>query len=127
MKELFLGLVCGLIFSAAAIAGPNVSGKWTGTFTHNGGEGGHAQPIYMVLKQDGSKLAGSGGPNESTQHPFEDGKVEGNRLTFDVPTGKGSIHFDLQVKEDELAGEMSHGGGDGSESAKVSLKRVAEK
>ena len=127
MKRLFPGLVCGLILSAVALAGPNVSGKWTGTFTRNDGEGGHAQPIYMVLKQDGSKLAGSGGPNENDQHAFEDGKVEGNRLTFDVPTGKGAIHFDLQVKEDELTGRMSHGGDEGAESAQVTLKRMAEK
>ena len=61
------------------------------------------------MGQDGNKLTGSGGPNETEQHPFENGKVEGDRLTFEVLQ---AIQFDLQVKGDEITGGMKRGGGD---------------
>jgi hypothetical protein len=81
------------------------------------------------LKQDGNKLAGSAGPSESEQHPFEGGKVEGNKVTFDVSLGggPGSMHFDLQVQGDQVTGRVRRTGESLNEGAKISLKRVAEK
>jgi len=83
----------------------------------------------MILKQDGKKLAGSTGPNESEQHAFEGGKVEGNKVTFDVSLGggPGAMHFDLQVEGDQITGLVRRSGEGLNEAAKVSLKRVAER
>ena len=94
-------------------------------------EGGNdSKPVYMILKQNGNKLAGSAGPNESEQHPFEGGKVEGNKVTFDVKLGgegPGLMHFDLQLEGDQITGEVGRSGEGLNEAAKISLKRVAEK
>ena len=63
-------------------------------------------------------------------HSFEGGKVEGNKLTFDVPLGgqgEGSMHFDMQVQGDQMTGQVKRGGEGKNEAAKISLKRVAEK
>ena len=69
------------------------------------------------------------GPNESEQHPFEDGKVEGSKVTFDVSLGggPGSMHFDLQVEGDQITGKVGRSGEGLNEAAKISVKRVAEK
>lgn len=129
MKKVLLGLISGLLFSAVTLIAGDVSGKWTGTFVHPTAEGERSSPICLILKQDGHKLTGSGGPNETDQHPFDNGVVEDDRLTFEVPIGKdkGTIQFDLQVKGGEITGGMKHGGGEARETAKVSLKRAADK
>jgi hypothetical protein len=72
-------------------------------------------------------LAGSGGPNENEQNPFEGGKVEGNKLMFDIPLGESSMHFEMEAQEDQITGEMRRQREGKVETAKISLKRVAEK
>jgi hypothetical protein len=126
-SHLFAGLLLGAMLSAVALCTPNVTGKWSGTMQM--GADGNSQPAYVVLKQDGNKLTGSAGPTESEQHPFEGGKVQGNKVTFDVSLGggPGSMHFDLQVEGDQITGKVGRSGEDLNEAAKISLKRVAEK
>ena len=72
-----------------------------------------AKPAYFILKQEGNKLSGSVGRNESEQDSFEGGKVDGDKLTFDVPhgpNGEGSIHVDIQVKGDQMTGRAKWSG-----------------
>jgi len=120
-------LLLGALLSTVALCATNVTGKWSGAMKMEGGN--DSKPVYMILKQDGNKVAGSAGPNETEQHPFEGGKVEGNKVTFDVSLGggPGSMHFDLQVEGDQITGQARRSGEDRNEAAKVSLKRVAEK
>lgn len=124
---LFRGLLLGPLLSAVVLCATNVTGKWSGTLQTEGGN--DSKPAYMILKQDGNKLEGSAGPSESEQHPFESGKVEGKRVTFDVSLGggPGSMHFDLQVDGDQITGQVIRSGEGRNETAKISLKRVAEK
>jgi hypothetical protein len=122
----FTGLLLGVLISATALCATNVTGKWSGTLQMEGE--GDSKPVYVILKQDGNRLTGSAGPNESEQHSFEGGKVDGNRLTFDVSLGgEGSMHFDLQVHGDQIAGQVKRGGEGRNEAAKISLNRVTEK
>lgn len=127
-SSFFTGLLVSILFSAAALCAIDVTGKWSGTLQMEGES--DSKPAYVILKQDGNKLAGSAGPSESEQHSFEGGKVEGNRLTFDVPLGgqgEGSMHFDLQVEGDQITGQVKRGGEGRNEAAKISLKRVVAK
>ena len=124
----FAGLVLGAMVSAVALCTPNVTGKWSGTLKMDGEN--DAKPAYAILKQEGNKLSGSVGPDEGEQDPFEGGKVDGDKLTFDVPqgpNGEGSIHVDMQVKGDQMTGRAAWSGPGVSGSGKISLKRVAEK
>lgn len=125
---LFTSLLLGTVLSAVALCTPNVTGKWSGTLQMDGEN--DAKPAYAILKQEGNKLSGSVGPNEDEQDSFEGGKVDGDKLTFDVPqgaNGEGSIHVEMQVKGDQITGRARWNGPGVSGSGKISLKRVAEK
>jgi hypothetical protein len=105
----------------------NVSGKWSGAFEFkNDNDETKSEPVYMILKQDGSTLTGSGGPNEDKQHPIKNGKVDGNKLTFEVE-GKMTISFNLTAKGDQITGDMNAEENGIKRTAKLSLKRVSEK
>lgn len=124
----FTGFLLGAMLSAAALCTPNVTGKWSGTLQMDGEN--DAKPAYAVLKQEGNKLSGSVGPNESEQDSFEGGKVDGDKLTFDVPQGpndEGSIHVEMQVKGDQVTGRATWTGPGVSGSGNISLKRVVGK
>jgi hypothetical protein len=131
MKKLNLvaGLLLGAMLSAVALCAPNVTGKWSGTLQMDGQN--DAKPAYAIFKQGGNTLSGSVGPNESEQDSFESGKVDGDKLTFDVPqgpNGEGSIHVEMQVKGDQMTGRTTWSGPPPhSGSGNISLKRVAEK
>jgi hypothetical protein len=111
-----------ILMLSSALLGADVTGKWSGTFTRTGPDGEtKTAPAFLVLKQDGSKLTGSGGPSESEQKPISNGKVDGNRLIFDVVGDNSTISFDVVVEGDQIKGAMKRGEG---ESAKLDVKRV---
>jgi hypothetical protein len=126
---LFVGLLLGATLPTVASSTPNVTGKWSGSLQMDGQN--EAKPAYSIFNQAGNKLSGSVGPNEEEQDSFEDGKVEGDKLTFDVPqgpNGEGSIHVELQVKGDQMTGRAIWSGPPPHSGAgKISLKRVVEK
>ena len=98
MKNLAPALVAGFLlarlpFPSAAVAATDVSGKWSGF------------PIYLTLKQDGGKITGSAGDREDDQIPFQNGSIEGDRVTLNF----GPIEVDLVVRGDEMAGEVHQG------------------
>lgn len=117
-------LVCTLLIAFCAITAlaADVTGKWSGTFTPDGGE---PQPAYMILKQSGTTLSGSGGPDENQQWPIENGKVDGNKMTGSVKDPDGNIYtVDLVLDGDHLKGvvTMSHDGQ--AMKAKMDVARV---
>jgi hypothetical protein len=120
--------VFGLLLSAIPLSAADVSGKWSGTleFKSDAGET-KSGPALLILKQEGNKVTGSGGPNESEQHPIENGKIEGNRLRFEATGGHGPMYFDLKVDGDQISGEIKRGKESTTDTAKISLKRVVEK
>jgi hypothetical protein len=121
----FEALLLSLLISLTTVGANDVNGEWSGTLQLTGQT--RAESVYMVLKQDGNNLSGSGGPNESEQHPFQGGKVEGNKLVFDVPLGESSMHFELEVQGAQIRGQMKHQREGSVETAKVALKRLPEK
>jgi hypothetical protein len=76
----------------------------------------------MILKQEGDKLTGSGGPNESEQIPISNGKVDGDRLTCQI----NEMNFELRVKEDQIEGDITRERDGQTQNAKLSLKRVVQ-
>ena len=125
---LFAGLLLSAMLPTAALCVPNITGKWSGTLQMDGEN--DTKPAYSIFSQEGNKLSGSVGPNESEQDSFEGGKVDGDKLTFDVrqgPSGEGSIHVEMQVKGDQMTGRATWSGPPPhSGSGKISLKRVVE-
>jgi len=126
---LFAVLLLGAMLSAAPLSTPDVTGKWSGTLQMDGQNA--PKPAYSIFHQDGNKLSGSVGPDESEQDEFEGGKVEGDKVTFDVPqgpNGEGSLHVEMQVQADQMTGRATWSGPPPhTGSGKISLRRVVEK
>jgi len=110
-----------LLCSAAALAG-DVSGTWTGAFKVNGGD--HTVPQVIILKQTGNKLTGSGGPNTEEQYPIENGKVDGDHVTFELTSGEWRFSYDLKWDgPEEMRGDLGLKSLDDSRTAKILLRK----
>lgn len=84
--------------------GANVSGTWIGTFSVPGSD--HKEPQYFILKQNGKKLVGSGGPDAVEQYPILNGGVENDVVTFELTTGGWTFKYDLKMLKQELQGDL---------------------
>jgi hypothetical protein len=127
MKTLLAGLL-GVLLLSVTLSAADVSGKWSGAFEFNNDSGEtKSKPVFMILKQDGNKLTGSGGPDENNQYTIQNGKVDGDKLMFEVETGSMTMSFDLTVKGDQISGDMKGNENGTQRTVKLSLKRVVEK
>jgi hypothetical protein len=126
---LFAGLLLAVMLPAVASSTASVTGKWSGTLQMDGQS--EAKPAYSIFNQDGNKLSGRVGPNEDEQDSFEGGKVEGDKLIFDVPQGpndEGSIHVEMHVEGNQMTGRATWSGPPPhTGSGKITLQRVVEK
>ena len=100
----------------------DLTGKWSGAFKVAGGD--HDVPQLFLLKQDGSKLTGSGGPNEGEQYPIENGRVDGDRVRFELTTGEWKFRYSLKASEGKMVGDLELKAVNDSRKATVSLGRV---
>jgi len=98
-----------LVLCAMSAAAADVSGKWTGAFTP---EADNASQGVLVLKQTGDTVTGTAGPSESEQTAISNGKIEGDRVTFEIQQPNGMIIVKLVLSGDSLKGdvEASHDG-----------------
>ena len=111
-------LVIAVLTSLYAFAA-DFSGKWTSDGSDSVGG------IFVVLRQDGTHLSGSAGPNASRQFPILSGSVKGDHLSFEVKMGGGTIRFDLVSARAELKGTSYLSEDDGhTDSMDVVLKRI---
>ena len=123
MKRIF---VCSFLTAAMALiaAAADVTGKWSGSFTPEGGQGGTA---YAVLKQAGTTLTGSAGPSEDQQWPDLKGTINADKVVIEVKSSSdGTVYkCDLVLAGDHLKGDVSAAGGNGQTlKAKMDLTRV---
>ena len=95
-------LVVALVFTATAA---DITGKWSGTFKPETGDDGSA---YLVVKQSGNRITGSGGPDSNTQWPGLTGTVTGNKVSFEVTSADdGTVYKGSLVLEgDHLKGDV---------------------
>jgi len=120
---LFLALVA--LASLPAAADVNLTGNWTGTFTMIGPNGETKDTgAILVLKQNGSEITGTVGPDDQERFDITKGSIDGNKIALDVTDGEHKIHFDLTLAEDRLQGDV-HMSADGEErKAKLDVKRA---
>jgi hypothetical protein len=111
-----------VLLAVGALAG-DVAGKWSGTFRVSGGD--HSIPQIIVLKQDGNRLTGSAGPDAGEQYPIENGKIEGDRVTFELTSGEWRFSYDLKrAGADEIKGNLELKSVNNRRTAVVSLSRM---
>jgi hypothetical protein len=117
-------LVCLIAFAALCMAA-DLTGKWTGSFNMSGPNGeGHDSEIVLNLKQSGGDLTGTAGPNEGEQWPITNGKVEGNKVTFDVKHEENLIKFELAMEADHIKGGATMAMNGETRTAKVDAGRA---
>ena len=111
-----------LMLTATVVLAADLTGSWSGSFKPEGGE--HEIPQSITLKQQGNALTGSAGPNPGEQYPIENGKVDGNKVTFQVTTGEWKFSYDLTSDKETLKGDLKLESPTDSRNARVMLKRV---
>ena len=116
--------VCLVLSVASVSVAQDVTGKWAGSFNPVRPDGtiGEAK-IFLELKQSGSELTGTAGPNPDQQWPLK-GKIEGSKLSFEVQSGDGPIQITLTLADGHLKGEAAAENNGQKRSAKIDAERV---
>jgi hypothetical protein len=97
----------GVLFLAPVLmAADDLTGKWSGGFviTFSDGETKDAK-AFMDLNQKGAEITGTAGESPDRQWAIQKGKVEENKVTFEVQTEGPLIKFDLALVDGHLKGE----------------------
>ena len=114
MKKVCLAVVLLGALAAVGLAQAKVDGKWTAEVP--GGRGG-TQQITFNFKTDGSKLTGTATAGQAGEAPIEDGKIEGDTISFkqtlNFNGNSVSISYTGKVKGDEIEFTREGGGGGG--------------
>jgi len=99
------------LFAFGTLQAADVSGKWTGKVPSRGGE---LRDTTFVFKQDGTKLTGtmSGGQQDAQ---IEDGKVEGDKVSFSAQGGNAKILFKGTLSGSEIKFTRQREGGEARE------------
>jgi hypothetical protein len=92
MKIIAIMLIV-LAMGVAAYAA-DVDGKWTGSVQGPQGE----FPVSFTFKADGAKLTGTTSGLDGMPVPIQDGKIDGNTITFTVTFDFGGMPFMLSYK-----------------------------
>ena len=104
MKRLIGIAAVALLLATVLLAAEDLTGKWSGSFNMTLDGQTREDAVYMVLKQSGAELTGTAGPNVNQQWPILKGKIEGDKVTFEVQTDEPLIKFDLTLAEGHLKG-----------------------
>ncbi|HEY2014447.1 MAG TPA: hypothetical protein VGH38_13145 [Bryobacteraceae bacterium] len=117
---------CGLlaILAGAAFAA-DITGNWTGSMSM----GDNQFTLNYSFKQDGAKLTGTVLGPQGDPLALNDGKIQGDKLSFNVkiegPNGSFTIKNEGTIKGEEITLTSKMEGGDfgGNEMPPMTLKR----
>jgi len=110
-----------LLLAVNAMA-EDLSGKWYGDFRVDGGD--HDVPQLFMFRQNGNTLTGTGGPNTSEQYPIENGKVDGNRIMFEITTGEWKFTYDLKAAGERIIGTLELRSVNDRRTATISMNKM---
>src|SRR5215475_2643490 len=101
-------VACFLLFAALALSATtdvNVSGKWSGSFNATTPDGGSKESTaLLLLKQNGTEITGSVGPDEERRYPIQKGKIEGDKITLEVQEDNHIVVFELVATDERIKG-----------------------
>lgn len=120
-----LRLLSCLLF-VLTLSAADLTGKWEGTaeFKRSDGTPGGGDAVFN-LKQSGQEVTGTAGTSADQQVPIQNGKLDGDKLTFEVNAGERVYKLELTVTGDKMEGQLKGEDGSGNPLiAKLSLKRV---
>lgn len=118
----------GVLFLAPALmAADDLTGKWSGSFVITFSDGDtRDSKAFMDLKQKGAELSGTAGEAPDRQWAIQKGKVEGNKITFEVQTEGPLVKFELTLTDGHLKGEANAEHEGKSMKAAIDLQREKE-
>jgi hypothetical protein len=120
-------IVLFLLVSALAFGAATLTGKWSGSFdiTNSNGET-KADTAYMNLTEHDGTVTGTAGPSSDKQWQIRKGKLDGQKLTFEVLNEDGELLvFDLTADAESIQGTCVGTSNSGEKmSAKLHLKRT---
>ena len=126
-----LALLFGLaLFVLPALAAEDFTGKWSGQFSGVAPDGNQmTEPILLNLVHKGAELTGTAGPSDETQWKILKGKVDGDKVSFEVQAGGDTqggpyVTVTLTYAEGHLKGDFNAQRGAEKLIAKVDLTRV---
>jgi len=96
--HLFVAVI--IVFSAVAAFAADVTGAWSGEAK---GPNGESFPLTFNFKQDGAKLTGTVTGPQGDPLEITDGKVDGDKIAFNVSFNGMTISHDGVIKGDEIA------------------------
>ena len=106
MKTLLCILVLVVLAGVALAADVDVSGKWAGSFNiTNPNRETKESTALLVLKQSGTDITGTVGPNEEEQFVIQKGKIDGDKITLEADHGGHPMTFNLVLAAGRIAGE----------------------
>jgi len=127
MKRLASVVSFVLLLAPVLLAADDLTGKWSGSIVVTSPEGKTKDEMaFMDLKQNGAELTGTAGEGPDKQWAIQKGKVDGNKITFEVQTDKQLIKFELTLVDGHLKGEAIAEREGKSEKAALDLQRQKE-
>jgi hypothetical protein len=109
-----------LALAGLPLTAQNLSGNWRGTA--NAAE--RSENVWLILRVSGAYVAGSLGPNEDRRFPIEQGKLDGNKLTFQLTGPNEAVfRFALTWEGDSLKGPCTRTLDGHTENGTIELKR----
>jgi len=111
----FLFLTC---FFYASATTENLGGKWTGLLKTDQGD---EYPLLYTFKIDGNALTGTA-KTPKGDLPINDGKITGDKFTFDVIISNMEIDHEGKFYGDSVGVDISLG----DAKSHATLKRVAQ-
>jgi hypothetical protein len=124
MKRLMLCAfaIAAIVLTAATARAADVTGSWTTEVTT---PDGNSFQLAFNFKQDGDKLTGTVQGPQGDAMDISNGKVDGNKLSFDVSFNGSTISHEGTVNEagDEIEMTTKSDSGD-FPGGKMTLKRA---
>ena len=107
MKKIATMVSFVLLLASVAMAS-DLTGKWSGSFLITGPDGETQDAMaFLELKHNGTELTGTAGPHADKQWAIQKGKVEGNKITFEVQSDDALIKFAIALVDGHLKGEAN--------------------
>jgi hypothetical protein len=126
-RRMFLFSGGALFLAPALMAADDLTGKWSGSFVITLSDGDKKDSTaFMDLKQKGAEITGTAGENPDRQWAIQKGKVEGDKITFEVQTDEPLVKFELTLVDGHLKGEAKAEHEGKSMKAVVDLQRQKE-
>jgi len=116
-----------LLMAPVLMSADDLTGKWSGSFVITSPDGEKKDAMaFMDLKQKGAELTGTAGESPDKQWTIQKGKVEGNKVTFEVQTDGPLVKLELELVDGHLKGEAKAEHEGRSMKAAVDLQRQKE-